>query len=114
MIVTIDVQTGEVTQRELTPEEIAALPLPAPPQIPQQVSRAQGKAVLIQMGLWPQVVAFVAAIPDETQRALAEVALNDTQFWQRNSPFLNQAATALGITQEQMDTLFSQASQVQL
>lgn len=84
------------------------------PVVPQEVTRAQGKATLISMGLWPQVVAFVAAIPDDTQRAIAEVALNDTQFWQRSSPFLNQAATALGITQEQMDALFTQASQVQL
>ena len=91
----------------------AAQPVPAPP-VPQQVTRAQGKAVLIQMGLWQSVLDFVAAIPDATQKALAEVALHDTQFWQRNSPFLNTAATALGITQEQMDALFIQASQVQL
>ena len=85
-----------------------------PPQVPQQVTRAQGKAVLIQMGLWQQVLDFVAAIPDSTQRALAEVALHDTQNWQRNSPFLNQAADALGITQAQMDELFIAADQVML
>jgi len=84
------------------------------PVVPQEVSRAQGKAVLIQMGLWPQVLAFVAALPDDTQRALAEVALNDTQFWQRNSPFLNQAAAALGMTDAQLDALFVQADKVVL
>ena len=86
---------------------------PAAP-VPAQVSRAQGKAVLIQMGLWQQVLDFVAAIPDSTQRALAEVALHDTQNWQRNSPFLNQAADALGITQAQIDELFIAADQVML
>lgn len=30
MIVTVNVQTGEVTQRALTPEEISALPVPQP------------------------------------------------------------------------------------
>ena len=34
-IVTVNVQTGEVTQRELTPEEIAAIP-PEPPKPPKQ------------------------------------------------------------------------------
>ena len=89
-------------------------PEPLPPQVPQQVTRAQGKAVLIQMGLWQQVLDFVAAIPDSTQRALAEVALHDTQNWQRSSPFLNQAADALGLTPEQMDDLFRNASQIEL
>ena len=35
MIVTVNVNTGEVTQRDLTPEEIAALPEPVPPPSPQ-------------------------------------------------------------------------------
>lgn len=84
------------------------------PPVPQQVTRAQGKVVLIQMGLWPQVQAYVAAIEDPVQRAIAEVAVYETLHWQRDSPFLNQAADALGITQEQMDQLFIQASQVML
>jgi hypothetical protein len=93
-----------------------ALPayIPPPSTVPQQVTRAQGKAVLIQMGLWQQVLDFVAAITDPVQRAVAEVAINDTQHWQRNSPFLTQAAAALGITSEQMDQLFIQASEVML
>ena len=88
----------------------ALVPTPVPPQ----VTRAQGKVVLIQMGLWPQVLAFVNAIEDPVQKAVAEVAINDTVHWQRNSPFLNQAATALNISQAQMDQLFIQASQVLL
>ena len=34
-VIVIDVQTGEVTQRELTPEEVAAIP-PEPPKPPKQ------------------------------------------------------------------------------
>lgn len=83
-------------------------------QVPQVVSRAQGKTALIQAGLWDQVVAFVNAIPDATQKALAEVALNDTTEWRRDSPFLTQAAVALGVTTEQMDALFVQAAEIRL
>ena len=94
-------------------------PQPEPETIEQwraraAVSRAQGKAALIQMGLWQQVLDFVAAIPDATQRAVAEVALHDTQNWERSSPFLNQAAQALGMTDEQLDDLFRAAAQVRL
>jgi hypothetical protein len=113
-VIVVDVQTGEVTQREMTPEEIAALPGPQPTPVPQQVTNAQGTVALIQSGLWPQVVAYVNAIEDPIQKAIAEVALYKTTHWQRNSPFLNQAATALNISQAQMDQLFIQASQVLL
>lgn len=82
--------------------------------VPQQVTRAQGKVVLIQMGLWPQVVAYVDAIQDPMQKAIAQAAAYETLHWQRSSPFLNQAADALGITPEQMDEMFRQASQIVL
>lgn len=81
---------------------------------PQQVSRAQGKAALIQAGLWQSVLDYVASIEDATQKAIAEVALNDTTYWQRTSPFLNAAATAIGLTQEQLDDLFIAASEIEL
>lgn len=86
---------------------------PIPPEpVPQTISRAQGKAVLIQQGLWAAVLAFVSGIEDDTERALAEVALNDTQEWRRDSPFLTTAAAALGLTEEQMDAMFTAAAQV--
>jgi len=99
---------------ELGPVAEYVAPSPVPPTVPASVTRAQGKVVLIQMGLWPQVVAYVDAIQDPIQKAIAEVAVYETLHWQRNSPFLNQAASALGITQEQMDQLFIAANQVML
>lgn len=98
---------------ELTEEEVVAL-LSSDADVPQQVSRAQGKAALIRQGLWPSVLNYANSIEDETERQLAEVALNDTTDWQRSSPFLNAAAQALGLTAEQIDDLFIEASQIQL
>jgi hypothetical protein len=101
---------------EMTPEEIDAHlnPPPAPPYVPQQVTRAQGKAALIQAGLWGDVEDYVDGIEDPTEKALALVALNDTTHWQRTSPFLNAAAAALGLTDEQLDDLFRQAAKIEL
>ena len=93
------------------------LPEPAPvqtPSVPQSVSRAQGKLALIQAGLWPAAVAFVEGITDPAQKAYAEVALNDTQEWRRDSPFLTSASAALGLSEEQLDTLFITAKGIQL
>lgn len=98
---------------ELSADEVDALLLDHA-DVPQQVSRAQGKASLIQRGLWPSVLNYAASIEDETERALADVALNDSTDWQRSSPFLNAAAQALGLTAEQIDNLFIEASQIQL
>lgn len=100
---TYDPQTGTFTR-----------PPPPPDPVPTTVTRAQGKAALIGAGLWQQVLDYVGAIEDPQQRALAEVALNDTQEWRRDSPFLLAAATSLGIEPAQMDALFLAAAQVVL
>lgn len=91
-----------------------APPQPEKPKIPQQVTRAQGKAALITSGLWSDVESYVDSITDPTEKALALVALNDTTHWQRTSPFLNSAAVALGLSDEDLDNLFIQASEIEL
>lgn len=40
MITTVDIKTGKVTQREMTPEEQAALPVPTPEELEQQAREA--------------------------------------------------------------------------
>lgn len=82
--------------------------------VPDSVARAQGKAVLIGAGLWKDVLAFVAAIEDPTEQALAEVALHDTQRWNRNSPFLTSMKVALGLSDEQLNDLFIAAAKIEL
>ena len=89
-------------------------PEPQPIPVPQQITRAQGKAALIMQGSWGAVLDYVATIQDPTQRALADVALNDTLTWERSSPYLNAAAAGLGMTNEQLDALFVQASGIAL
>lgn len=81
---------------------------------PKSVTKAQGKAALIRAGLWQGVVDFVDSISDPVEKAVADVALNDTSHWQRSSPFLNSAAQALGLNDEQLDDLFLQASKIEL
>ena len=95
---------------ELLPEPEPALT----PVVPQSVSRAQGKLALIGAGLWPAAIAFVDGITDPAQKAYAEVALNDTQEWRRDSPFLASAAAALGLSEAQLDALFITAGGLQL
>lgn len=89
--------------------------MPEPePVVPESVTRAQGKAALVQAQLWPGVLAYVAGITDPTQQALAEIALHDTVEWRRDSPFLAAAAAGLGLTPEQLDALFVAAGDIVL
>ncbi|WP_337223163.1 hypothetical protein [Delftia tsuruhatensis] len=93
------------------------VPAPAdllPVPVPQAITRAQGKAALIQAGMWPQVLAFVASIEDPNEQLLAQVALNDTVTWERSSPFLARVAVALGLSEQQLDELFIAAAAVVL
>lgn len=90
-------------------------PAPEPePIVPESVTRAQGKAALVQAQLWPGVLAYVAGIADPTQQALAEIALHDTLEWRRDSPFLAAAAAGLGLSSEQLDALFIAAEGIVL
>lgn len=100
----------------MTPEEVDAHlnPPPPPPSVPEQVSRAQGKAALITTGLWPDVLAYVETMTNPTEKAMAEVALNDTTHWRRDSPTMQAMSAALGMASKQLDELFIQASQIKL
>lgn len=84
-----------------------------PEVVPERVSKAQGKAALIIAGIWDSVLSYLDTLQGE-EKIIAELALNDTTEWKRDSPFLNQAATALGISDKQLDTLFLQASKIKL
>ena len=74
------------------------------------ISRAQGKAALVLSGHWQTVLDFIASIPNATQKALTEIALHDTQEWRRDSEFISTVAAGIGLTEEQIDTLFASAS----
>lgn len=89
-------------------------PPPPPPVVPAQVTRAQGKAALVQAGHWPAVLDYVAKISDPTDRLLAEIALNDTVYWRRESPFLKECAKAIGLSEDELDDLFTLAASIEL
>lgn len=83
-------------------------------EVPASVTNAQGSAALIVAGLWTPVLNYVEGIADPVQRALAEVTLHKTAEWRRDNVFLNDAAKALKLTDEQIDALFIAASEIVL
>jgi hypothetical protein len=100
----INVQTGEVTEYPDAPAT------PQPPQIPQVVSRFQARAALHLAGLLDDVETMMAA--PETPM-LAKLAWADAQEFKRTSPSLLGIAGAIGLTDAQLDNLFTAAAGIE-
>ena len=84
-----------------------------PVVIPERVSKAQGKATLMLAGHWDDVLDYVDTLSG-VDKMIADLALNDTMEWKRDSPFLKKAALELEISEEQLDDLFLQASKIEI
>lgn len=83
---------------------------PPPPGPPQVVSRFQARAALHLAGLLPQVEALMA---DPQTDTLARLAWTDAQEFRRTSPTLLAMASALSLTDEQLDQLFVTAAGIE-
>lgn len=82
----------------------------APPvYVPQIVSRFQAKAALLNAGLLSQVEELVAH-PDTD--VLVKLAWAEATPFERNSPTVSWLASALGLTDQQVDDLFIAAAQI--
>lgn len=83
---------------------------PPPPGPPQVVSRFQARAALHLAGLLPQVETLMA---DPATDTLARLAWTDAQEFRRTSPTLLAMASALSLTDEQLDQLFATAAGIE-
>ncbi|EIM25762.1 hypothetical protein [Microvirga lotononidis] len=82
-------------------------PTPEPP-FPSVVTAAQAKIALFNGGLLDQVKAVVAAHPYEIVR----IWFADANNWERGNPYVQALGVEIGLTDEQMDELFVQASKI--
>ncbi len=83
---------------------------PPPPGPPQVVSRFQARAALHLAGLLTSVEALMA---DPATDTLARLAWTDAQEFRRTSPTLLAMASALSLTDEQIDQLFITAAGIE-
>jgi hypothetical protein len=76
-----------------------------PPEVPQEISRLQGKMALFAAGLLGSVNAMIASADMPTQ-----IYFNDADMWHRDHPALLGLSAALGLTGAQVDALFISAA----
>ncbi|MDY0227207.1 MAG: hypothetical protein RBR38_10300 [Desulfomicrobium apsheronum] len=110
MIAVIDAKTGNTTLREMTPEEVAALPPVLPAPIPQLVTPRQAKLALFAAGLLDDVEAAIDAIAEPATKRVAQIEWEYAHEIRRDWPLLLQVAGAMGMTAAELDALFVAAA----
>lgn len=89
--------------------EADALRAAAPPPVPAVVEMAQARLALLQAGLLDQVQAAIDAMPGAEGQA-ARIAWEYRSTVRRDSPLTETLAAQLGLTQQQIDQLFTLAA----
>lgn len=105
----VDLSTGEQSTRPLTPEELAELPPPEPPQVPQVVTMRQARLALLGAGLLAQVDVAIDGLPSP-QKEAARIEWEYSQEVHRDRPFVQTLGAAMGLSDEQLDALFTTAA----
>lgn len=82
---------------------------PAPPIVPQEVTRYQAEVVMRRRGIYSDADALFMALPDDDERKIAWLRAPTVR---RDSPNLLYAAQQMGITDSLLDEMFIEADQV--
>lgn len=78
--------------------------------VPEYVTSRQGMEQLIRSGLDEQVDDAINGITDLVERKLARNWLDKASIWERKNPQLLAIGNALGLSQQDVDSLFIQAA----
>lgn len=102
-------QTGEVTTRPYTSEEIAAfeaaIAAASQPRVPASVTPRQVRLLLLSQNLLAQVETIIAASDEATK-----IAWEYASEFRRDDPLLLDLAAQLQLTSQQVDDFFIAAA----
>ncbi len=83
------------------------------PLVPESVSARQIRLWLIRHNVsLSQVDSAIASIPDQAQREIVQVEWEYAPYIERSHPMLIPLAAYLGLTEEQVDQAFIEASSI--
>jgi hypothetical protein len=87
---------------------VATLP---PPGVPTSVTMRQARLALLGAGLLSGVDAAIASLPSP-QKEAAQIEWGYASEVRRDNPLIGAMARALGMTEAQLDTLFTEATKL--
>jgi hypothetical protein len=91
--------TGMLAVRPKTAEELLA-----ERYIPQEISRAKGLVICKQYGILDEITAVVAA--KDLEDGISQLKFDNAGTFRRDDPLLAYVASAVGLTEAQLDTMF--------
>lgn len=94
---------------EMSTEEIEAHLAPLSPQVPQVVTMRQARLALLGAGMLAQVDVAIDTL-ESPQKEAARIEWEYSQEVHRDRPFVQILGTAMGLTDEQLDALFTTAA----
>lgn len=80
--------------------------------VPKSISLRQAREILIIRGLFEQVQSYIESIEDPTQKAIILNYWEYSTVFERRNPTVLQMAEMLGLSSEQLDELFIEASKL--
>ena len=84
-----------------------------PKKVPLTITKRQAKQQLLLAGLLDDVELGITNITNETEKRLAQIYWEDSQEFERNHPMLISLGNSiLGLTEQQLDDLFIEASKL--
>lgn len=113
----INALTGEITERELTPEEIAqleAMQVEIEEIVPEKISKLQLKVQLVMMGYDLQLIEDAIKQLTEPHRTIAMLAWTDATNIHRDNSFITMVAQVLQLTEKQVDQIFIEGEKIKL
>lgn len=81
-------------------------------RIPVSITMRQARLALLNAGLLDDVDAALAAIPDSALRRAAQIEWGYASTVNRSSPWVSNLASALGLSESQLDHLFVEAAKL--
>lgn len=100
--------SNDETLEEVTSEELVTLGLKV--EVPQEISLRQARELMIRRGMFDSVEATINGIEDSVQQAIVRNYLEYATEFYRDNALLIQLGTALGMTSDDLDNFFIEAS----
>lgn len=85
---------------------VAPAVVPAPPEVPREISRRQALQALLLRGMLTKVPLCIDAIPDPIEREMARIEFEASQVFERDRPLVHVIGAMLDLDDTGLDELF--------
>ena len=112
--------TGEITEREMTQEELAQMEAMNAEmeafqnQVPEKITKLQLKIQLVKMGFDLQIIVNALNNLPEPQKTFATLSWTEATNFYRDNDMIASVGQMFNLTNEQIDNLFIEANKIRL